>query len=195
MSKLPSNARRAFLRPANQRPLNGLASSRIIGVALPVTIASTYSATAHFAPFCPAGLAGAPILDHAPYIFPGRRYHPRADTRGIVKAKIGRRALLRITVLPCMAFGARFDVLPGPHYREVREALFNCRNFILRRGRRPESKRQLLVGIFAHRQVVFPLKLQRHGRGGSGETAAPCARGRRDGGCGLRRPRSYYRTS
>lgn len=41
MSKLPSNARRAFLRPANQRPLNGLTPSRIIGVALPVTIAST----------------------------------------------------------------------------------------------------------------------------------------------------------
>lgn len=60
MSKLPSNARRAFLRPANQRPLNGLASSRIIGVALPVTIVSTYSTTAHFAPFCPAGLTGAP---------------------------------------------------------------------------------------------------------------------------------------
>lgn len=47
MSKLPSNARRAFLRPANQRPLNGLTPSRIMGVALPVTIASTYSATAH----------------------------------------------------------------------------------------------------------------------------------------------------
>ena len=47
MSKLPSNARRAFLRPANQRPLNGLTPSRIIGVALPVTIASTYFATAH----------------------------------------------------------------------------------------------------------------------------------------------------
>lgn len=59
MSKLPSNARRTFLWPANQRPLNGLASSRIIGVALPVTIVSTYSTTAHFAPFCPAGLAGA----------------------------------------------------------------------------------------------------------------------------------------
>lgn len=41
ISKLPSNARRAFLRPANRRPLNGLTPSGIIGVALPVTIAST----------------------------------------------------------------------------------------------------------------------------------------------------------
>lgn len=47
ISKLPSNARRAFLRPANHRPLNGLTPSRIIGVALPVTIASTYFDTAH----------------------------------------------------------------------------------------------------------------------------------------------------
>lgn len=43
-SKLLSNARRAFLRPANLRPLNGLTPSRIIGVALPVTIASTIAA-------------------------------------------------------------------------------------------------------------------------------------------------------
>lgn len=47
MNKLPSNARLAFLRPANPWTLNALTASRIIGVALPVTIASTHSATAH----------------------------------------------------------------------------------------------------------------------------------------------------
>lgn len=45
MNELQSNARRAFLRPANQRE-SPHTRSRIIGVILPVTIASTYSATA-----------------------------------------------------------------------------------------------------------------------------------------------------
>lgn len=45
MNELQSNARRAFLRPANQRE-SPHTRSRIIGVILPVTIASTCSATA-----------------------------------------------------------------------------------------------------------------------------------------------------
>lgn len=45
MNELQSNARRAFLRPANQRE-SPHTRSRIIGVILPVTIVSTYSATA-----------------------------------------------------------------------------------------------------------------------------------------------------
>ena len=49
---LPSNARRAFLRPANPRPSCGLTASRIIGGSLPVTIAS-YSAAAHCFRFIP----------------------------------------------------------------------------------------------------------------------------------------------
>ena len=45
MNELQSNARRAFLRPANQRE-SPHTRSRIIGAILPVTIASTCSATA-----------------------------------------------------------------------------------------------------------------------------------------------------
>lgn len=47
MSGLLSNARRALLRPANPRDYTHTAS-RIIGATLPVTIASTYSATAQW---------------------------------------------------------------------------------------------------------------------------------------------------
>ena len=54
------------------------------------------------------------------------------------------------------------------------------------------------VGIRTRR--AFPFgdslhRLQRHGWGGSCHTAAPCARGRKNGGCGLHHPRPYYRTS
>lgn len=41
------------------------------------------------------------------------------------------------------------------------------------------------------RPWVSSCRFRRHGRGGSGETAAPCARGRKNGGCGLLCPRSY----
>ena len=47
MNGLLPNARRALLRPANPRDYTHTAS-RIIGATLPVTIASTYSATAQW---------------------------------------------------------------------------------------------------------------------------------------------------
>ena len=47
MNGLQSNARRAFLRPANPRK-SLHTDSRIIGAILPVTIASTFSATAQW---------------------------------------------------------------------------------------------------------------------------------------------------